>query len=150
LIHLEKLDAQLRWICSYYLNRLIQEEKENTEARAEELEYRVSSLDHLVSNHVPGSGRSTPRVNSAGGAPGQASSSNHSPVIPTSSHNNPNGGFNSGNANNASNSSSPLANAGSNAAASPQRDYLHKFHTVLYPWNFFFMFPCSHDQGCTL
>ena len=103
--------------------RLIQEEKENTEARAEELEYRVSSLDHLVTNHVPGSGRSTPRVTSgAGGA-----SSNHSPVVPTS---NPNGGYTNSNNANASNSSSPLANAGNNAAASPQRDYLHKFHTV--------------------
>lgn len=106
---------------------MIQEEKENTEARAEELEYRVSSLDHLVSNHatVTGSGRSTPRVSASGGAGG--TSSNHSPVVPANStagySNNPN----------ASSSSSPLAaqvNSGNNAAASPQRDYLHKFHTV--------------------
>ena len=90
--------------------RLIQEEKENTEARAEELEYRVSSLDHLVGshvgNHAAGSGRSTPRV-----AP-----SNHSPVV-------------AANLTAYANTSSPLANQ--NAAASPQRDYLHKFHTVL-------------------
>lgn len=107
--------------------RLIQEEKENTEARAEELEYRVSSLDHLVANHVPvtGSGRSTPRVSI--GAAGGGTSSNHSPVVPS----NPPAGYPS-NAN-PSNSSSPLANQAnlnSNAAASPQRDYLHKFHTV--------------------
>lgn len=107
---------------------MIQEEKENTEARAEELEYRVSSLDHLVTNHVPvtGSGRSTPRVSGGSGGAG-GTSSNHSPVVPSSSaagyNNNPN----------ASSSSSPLAaqiNPGNNAAASPQRDYLHKFHTV--------------------
>ena len=108
--------------------RLIQEEKENTEARAEELEYRVSSLDHLVTNHVPvtGSGRSTPRVSV--GPAGGATSSNHSPVVPS----NPPAGY-PGNAN--PSSSSPLANQAnlnSNAAASPQRDYLHKFHTVSY------------------
>lgn len=107
--------------------RLIQEEKENTEARAEELEYRVSSLDHLVANHVAvtGSGRSTPRVSV--GATGGATSSTHSPVVPA----NPSTGYPS-NANQSS-SSSPLANQinlNSNAAASPQRDYLHKFHTV--------------------
>ncbi|XP_046436917.1 liprin-alpha-1-like isoform X3 [Daphnia pulex] len=108
--------------------RLIQEEKDNTVARAEELEYRVSSLDHLVTNHVPvtGSGRSTPRVSGGSGGAG-GTSSNHSPVVPSSSaagyNNNPN----------ASNSSSPLTaqlNPGNNAAASPQRDYLHKFHTM--------------------
>ena len=106
--------------------RLIQEEKENTEARAEELEYRVSSLDHLVTNHVAvaGSGRSTPRVVGAGSVGGN--SSNHSPVVPTNSAS----GYNN---TNPSNSSSPLANvanATNNAAASPQRDYLQKFHTV--------------------
>ena len=92
--------------------RLIQEEEDNTKARAEELEYRVSSLDHVVGhigNHVAGSGRSTPRV----GGP-----SNHSPVTLQ----------NSANYNNPSNASSPMANQ--NLAASPQRDYLHKFHTM--------------------
>ena len=40
--------------------RLIQEEKENTEARAEELEYRVSSLDHIaVSGHANTTNRSS-------------------------------------------------------------------------------------------
>lgn len=108
-----------------YLYRLIQEEKENTEARAEELEYRVSSLDHLVTNHAPvtGSGRSTPRVANNVGTGG--TSSNHSPIVPSGSaagYNNPT----------ASSSSSPLATQTGNnaAAASPQRDYLHKFHTV--------------------
>jgi hypothetical protein len=120
---------------------LIQEEKENTEARAEELEYRVSSLDHLVTNHVPvtGSGRSTPRVSGGSGGAG-GTSSNHSPVVPSSSaagyNNNPN----------ASSSSSPLAaqiNPGNNAAASPQRDYLHKFHTVR---TFLSHFPSMHSH----
>ena len=64
------------------------------------------------------SGRSTPRVST--GQPGQ---SNHSPVALA----NPN------QATAYSNASSPLANQ--NAAASPQRDYLHKFHTV------FILFP---------
>ena len=98
--------------------RLIQEEKENTEARAEELEYRVSSLDHLVGssigNHAAGSGRSTPRV-----AP-----SNHSPVVPA-------------NLTAYANTSSPLA-SNQNAAASPRRDYLHKFHTVCTWFMLFF------------
>ena len=115
--------------------RLIQEEKENTEARAEELEYRVSSLDHIVvgshlsvannhSNHnnqqqqqqqqqqavggvvgVANSGRSTPRV-----AP--QSQPTHSPVTSAT------GGY-------SNNASSPMTNANS-----PQRDYLQKFHTV--------------------
>lgn len=68
--------------------RLIQEEKQSTEARAEELESRVGSLEHMnllvrgrsferPSQSPPASGRSTPR-------------SHHS----------------------------------------PQRDYLHKYHTV--------------------
>lgn len=121
--------------------RLIQEEKENTEARAEELEYRVSSLDHLVTNHVPGSGRSTPRVTPGAGA----ASSNHSPVVPGT---NPNSGYSSNTAN-ASNSSSPLANTGNNAAASPQRDYLHKFHTVgQSSWNFVLFF--SSFNSCSV
>lgn len=66
--------------------RLIQEEKQNTEARAEELESRVGSMEHmnllargrsLERQSPPVSGRSTPK-------------SHHS----------------------------------------PQRDYLHKYHTV--------------------
>lgn len=72
-------------------SRLIQEEKQSTEARAEELESRVGSLEHMnllvrgrsferPSQSPPGSGRSTPR-------------SHHS----------------------------------------PQRDYLHKYHTVSIP-----------------
>jgi len=71
---------------SYALVRLIQEEKQNTEARAEELESRVGSLEHMnllvrgrsfERSSPPLSGRSTPK-----------------------SH------------------------------LSPQRDYLHKYHTV--------------------
>ncbi|XP_059352042.1 liprin-alpha-2-like isoform X2 [Daphnia carinata] len=108
--------------------RLIQEEKENTEARAEELEYRVSSLDHLVANHVPvtSSGRSTPRVSGGSGGAG-GTSSNHSPVVPANSST----GYNN-NPNTSSSSSPSVAqlNAGSNTAASPQRDYLQKFHTI--------------------
>lgn len=120
--------------------RLIQEEKENTEARAEELEYRVSSLDHLVSNHgaVTGSGRSTPRV-SVGASGGGGPSSNHSPVLVGQNSTAASAAAGYGNNPNSSNSSSPLAaqvNSANNsgaaaaAAASPQRDYLHKFHTV--------------------
>jgi len=71
---------------SYTFFRLIQEEKQNTEARAEELESRVGSLEHMnllvrgrsfERSSPPLSGRSTPK-----------------------SH------------------------------LSPQRDYLHKYHTV--------------------
>ena len=104
---------------------MIQEEKENTEARAEELEYRVSSLDHLVTNHVAvtGSGRSTPRVAGSGGG----NSSNHSPVVPPNSAS----GYNNSNPSNSSSPMANVANATNNAAASPQRDYLQKFHTVL-------------------
>lgn len=74
--------------------RLIQEEKQNTEARAEELESRVGSMEHmnllargrsLERQSPPVSGRSTPK-------------SHHS----------------------------------------PQRDYLHKYHTV--SWGIFHFF----------
>ncbi|XP_059469843.1 liprin-alpha-1 isoform X4 [Neocloeon triangulifer] len=85
----EQLDAinnEIRFELMF--NRLIQEEKQSTEARAEELESRVGSLEHMnlltrgrsferPSQSPPQSGRSTPR-------------SHHS----------------------------------------PQRDYLHKYHTA--------------------
>lgn len=68
--------------------RLIQEEKQSTEARAEELESRVGSLEHM--NLLARSGRSMDR---------------QSPPI-----------------------------SGRSTPNSPNRDYLHKYHTVR--WSF--------------
>lgn len=82
-------------ISAYTFVRLIQEEKQSTEARAEELESRVGSLEHMnllvrgrsfERSSPPLSGRSTPK-----------------------SH------------------------------LSPQRDYLHKYHTV----SIILLLPCS-------
>lgn len=79
--------------------RLIQEEKQNTEARAEELESRVGSMEHmnllsrgrsLERQSPPVSGRSTPK-------------SHHS----------------------------------------PQRDYLHKYHTVSGR----FLLSCAYNRA---
>lgn len=79
--------------------RLIQEEKQNTEARAEELESRVGSMEHMnllargrsmERQSPPVSGRSTPK-------------SHHS----------------------------------------PQRDYLHKYHTVSWVLPFLSSLPFS-------
>lgn len=64
-------------------NRLIQEEKQSTEARAEELESRVGSLEHM---NLLARGRSLERQ------------------------------------------SPPLS--GRSTPNSPNRDYLHKYHTV--------------------
>lgn len=75
--------------------RLIQEEKQSTEARAEELESRVGSIEHmnlLTGRSGPGSGGS-----GSGGRPIER----HSPDI-----------------------------SGRSTPNSPNRDYLHKYHTV--------------------
>lgn len=66
------------------LHRLIQEEKQSTEARAEELESRVGSLEHM--NLLSRGGRANER---------------QSPPI-----------------------------SGRSSPNSPNRDYLHKYHTV--------------------
>lgn len=69
--------------CRLSIHRLIQEEKQSTEARAEELESRVGSLEHM---NLLARGRSLERQ------------------------------------------SPPLS--GRSTPNSPNRDYLHKYHTV--------------------
>lgn len=71
--------------------RLIQEEKQTTEARAEELESRVGSMEHINMNLLAASARGV----------GRSSMERQSP--PLSGRSTPN---------------------------SPNRDYLHKYHTV--------------------
>lgn len=71
--------------------RLIQEEKQTTEARAEELESRVGSMEHINMNLMAASARGI----------GRSSMERQSP--PLSGRSTPN---------------------------SPNRDYLHKYHTV--------------------
>lgn len=80
------------------ISRLIQEEKQTTEARAEELESRVGSLEHM---NLLARGRSLERQ------------------------------------------SPPLS--GRSTPNSPNRDYLHKYHTVrihIYPISSYFLICC--------
>ena len=79
-----------------YSRRLIQEEKQSTEARAEELESRVGSLEHM---NLLARGRSERQ--------------------------------------------SPPSLSGRSTPNSPNRDYLHKYHTVsinILPLHYFFLY----------
>jgi len=84
--------------------------------------YRVlrfsNSLPTGSSNHVTSSGRSTPRVSTANHSAAAAAASTAS----AGSLTNAAAAYN--------NASSPMTNQSNAAAASPQRDYMHKYHTV--------------------
>ena len=84
--------------------RLIQEEKQSTEARAEELESRVGSMEHINMNML---------------ARGRSSMERQSP--PLSGRSTPN---------------------------SPNRDYLHKYHTVCLKIYFESAFESAHTICC--
>ena len=73
-----------------FLFRLIQEEKQTTEQRAEELESRVGSVEHmnlLLQQSVggPGSGSGSGYNSAGGGGNGSYRSNNTTPLPPSSS-----------------------------------------------------------------